>query len=322
MAFTLNDFQNKASILSVHKTLEHYFQDTYSKSELNELFKSKRESANFWKRVFSHLSSHLQYVASKKDEKLDAETVTNYFSYDLIKYVFAYSNLSIGRAKEYFEEKYPYLELLQAIRVSTSQWNEDKLKGNKILEVFSVMEKLPQPFNDNRFKAIPIHTAAIQKGYDYSIWLKNEIGGFMPEDKGSRFSSSFRNNYLDSKYGILIFYNNKPSILVSFLIDNENNLYIQQIQSQIKDRGHYKLGKEWRNEVIHYIESIFPRHKTHIINGADSAKMSYDCYLDDVEESKKPNQDTLERIKLNYDKLRPTYTNNVVKFNLNYRTAA
>ena len=316
MAFTLQDFQNQSTILDVYSKMKPYFRDTCNELEVAEIYKSKEESANFWKRAFSYLTQHLNTNVNN----LSPEQVTDYFNYDLIKYVFAYSNVAIGNAQEYFYKKYPYLELLQAIRISTSQWHGERLKGNKAIEVFNIMERLPSPF-DMRFRAVPVHTASIRKGFDYSTWLQQESGGFNPYDKTIRFDSSFRNNYLDSKYGILIFFKDKPSILISFLIDNENNLYIHQIQSQIKDRGHYKLGAEWREKVISYIETLFPRHNTHIIDGFDSAKMAYDCYCEEVEQEFKPDPDTIKRIEKSYNELRPAYRNSIQAFGLNYRSA-
>lgn len=322
MYFTINDFQNEEVVSKLFSDFNIFLPDNYRESaNISEIIQCKQATANFWKRIFSVLINYMENKVSRS--KIKNTDITDFFEYKLIKEVFANSNLGTGDNR-YFYGEFPYLELLQAIRVSNFQWYSKKLSSDKILEIFETLENIESkgaPFSDDRFRAVPVHTAAIKRGFDYSVWLQDEIGGFIPHEETERYSSSFRNNYIDSKYGLLIFFKNKQSILVLFLIDEENNLYIHQIQSQVKDRGHYKLGANWREEVIKYIESLFPDHNTHIIDGKTLSDMVYDSYTSIEDDEYKPSQELLDRIEKNYNELRPTYTSEIQLGNINYRAA-
>lgn len=317
MQFTIKDFQEPSMMKHVHTTLHHLFQSAYRKTEdFIEIASCEQQSGNFWKRVFSIVAYFKEEELGR--DKIEPSDVTDYFSYDLIKHVCAASNLSTGDAQHYFEKQYPYLELLQAIRINASQWYSQNLDPAKVVVIFETMEKLPKPFGDERFRCVPIHTHTYKRGYDYSAWLNQEKGIFKPCGK-QRYSSSFRQIYLDGKFGILIFFKNKPTITISFNIDNNDNIYLHQIQSHVKARGLYRLGENWQQKTLDYVCTLFPNHKLNIIDGEFLSNMVKNSYSKDCAENDLPSKSELLKIQRTYDQLRPEFQKEFIIGDVKYR---
>lgn len=187
--------------------------------------------------------------------------------------------------------------------------------SNKVYGIFKRLTNLKQPFDDGRFRAIPIYVnQTIEKGMDRSKYLRNEKGSinrsYVKDDVTkeityTRSSDGYYSNYLDAKVGVIFYFKDLPSILVSFNFDTQGNIFIHQIQCQIKDRGHYKLGSNWKEQVIQYMKDMFDGYDLHLISGDTIANLTYESYGHKDPEYFKPNAETLARIAKNYDDLLP-----------------
>ena len=148
-----------------------------------------------------------------------------------------------------------------------------------------------------------------------SNWLLKEKGTLfhnITTNQVERTDNCYNTIFLDTKLAILIFFKNLPSITVSFYFDNNKNIYVQQIQSQRKDRGHYKLKGNWRNEVLNYIISLFPNYNVNLITGESVQSILIKQY----KKSKRTiSQKKLDFINGIYDNILNTHYKNIVNFN-------
>jgi hypothetical protein len=317
MQYTISDFQNTEAMQYIHETFHHLFLGAYRKDEnFSIISKCDQQSGDFWNRFFSIIAYLQEEEIGTKD--IEPNDVTKFFSYDLIKLAYASSGLSEGDAQYYFEKEYPYLEFLQAVRITASQWYSQKLPPREAVKIFERIVDLPKPFGDEKFRCVPIHTHTYKKGWNYSPWLEKETGNVNSSTR-ERFSSPFRNIYLDGKIGILIFYKNKPNFTISFNIDANKNIYIHQIQSHLKARALYLLGENWQEKALDYICSIFPDYTANIIDGkylSDSVKNSYS---NDADKDDLPSNEMLSKIKLSYNNLRTEYQKTCFVGDVKYR---
>lgn len=202
----------------------------------------------------------------------------NKFSKEFIYKVFTYSDKIIDSfLLSFLTKKFVYISLIKAIKISPFQWydNDNMLSNDLTLNIFNRLLNLTTPFNDERFFVEPIHAECLRGGINRSEWLNNKTGEYLSyfNEKDEKIEykaeSAYGTTFIDAKFGIIIFFKNKPSIKVSFNIDNDKNIYIHQIQATKKDRGHYKIKGNWRIEVIKYIKSIFNDFNINIISVDD-----------------------------------------------------
>lgn len=286
----------------IKKIFDKFFHDF----KLDEIIGKPNKETDFVLNFFSHCVL-IKYQNSPIDDNLGyaCDFIKNNFSYDFVKYL-------LLNSKEYFSSNflhivsytYPLLSLIQDISLTPWQWYLEEIESKVVSDVFSVLEK-PKPFFDSRFEVMPISSYSYQ-GFNSSNWLANKKGSLSKDfDKDLNFigykrdKSSYRNIYIDAKIGFVFYFKDLPSIVTSFSFDNKNNLYIHQIQSQNKDRGHYKLGSDWRKVIIKYIAESFPNFNIFLIDGKCAANMVKSSYMNssDVDDS------TLDRITFTYDSL-------------------
>jgi hypothetical protein len=319
-------------------TLEKAFCDIYTTkffNKVNELFYNedykiesilscKTERANFWlfvtKEFYENFRSREQKTVSFN--KIDFSPLKENFSEEFIEYIFTYSTQYLGCD---FERKIkviaPYIPLIESIRLSPWQWYYgDDISKNDIELIYKKLKNLKNPFDD-RFTAHPIHAESIKKGFNRSEWLKDCKGGinnYLNQETGilelERDESAYNTIFIDAKIGIVIYYKNLPSITISFNVDSERNLYVHQIQSQLKDRGHYKVKGDWRVESLNYLKSIFPEFKIHLISGDNISNFIENSYKENP-----PKKSILDRIKNNYDSILPVFKEYKKISNIQYR---
>lgn len=292
------DFQNKEKINRIYSNYSSSLYFDYS-DKIDKIHLSKTESAHFWMDFLDSFSS-----------KLSKLNIEEHISFDFLALVFNYNkNLFCNVKFEFIFKKYPYLILFNKIRLSNFQWYYSKQSNSSRLDLFYKLINLPTPFNDSRFSIEPIYTDCIQRGLNHSEWSSKRKGGliknFNPETNEvyySQWSSSYRAFYLDAKLGLAIYFKNKPSIIVSFNLGKNKTLFLHQIQCLKKDRGHYKLGKDWSNEVIKYLKSVFFDYKIHIISGKNAVNFIKEIYsMSKNNESFCPDEDSYLRIQNFYD---------------------
>lgn len=293
-----SDFQNKEKI---HNILDKYSTHLYYdySNKINKIHLSKKECSHFWIDFIETFSSHLSKLNIEKR-----------ISFDFLALIFNYNEKSFCNIKfKFIFKKYPYLVLLNKIKLSNFQWYYSNQNNSSRLDLFYKLINLPTPFNDSRFSIEPIYTDCIQRGLNHSLWSSKRQGGliknFNPDTNEvyySEWSSSYRAFYLDAKLGLAIYFKNKPSIIVSFNLGKNKTLFLHQIQCLKKDRGHYKLGKDWSNEVIKYLKSVFFDYKIHIISGKDAVNFIKEIYSTSKNsESYCPDEDSYLRIQNFYD---------------------
>lgn len=293
-----SDFQNKHKIQEIYSKYGDSLYHDYS-NKINTLHLSKKEAAHFWMDFFDTFSYQIR--------KLDIE---KHISFDFLVLLFNYNeNLFCKFKFDFIFEQYPYLALIDKIKLSNFQWYYSNQNPSSRLDLFYKLINLPTPFNDDRFSIEPIYTDCEKRGLNHSEWSTKKEGGLVkninPETNEifySKWSSSYRSFYLDAKLGLAIYFKNKPSIIISFNLGKNKTLFIHQIQCQKKDRGHYKLGKNWQFKVIKYLKSVFSDYNLHIISGESAINFIKDIYsLSNNNESFSPSNESYLRIENFYD---------------------
>tara|TARA_Y100001960_G_scaffold119032_1_gene127458 strand:- start:1274 stop:2011 length:738 start_codon:yes stop_codon:yes gene_type:complete len=109
--------------------------------------------------------------------------------------------------------------------------------------------------------------------------------------------------YVDASFSFIFKYKNRPALYVSFLFDNDKNLYIRQIQGFPNSSLHNKLGTNWKESAIYYVVKNFKTLKNvYLIEEdaiVDAVKTLYrNCYYEELHDP------IMDRIKLNYETLR------------------
>lgn len=61
--------------------------------------------------------------------------------------------------------------------MSSFQWYNERLIDYSITrDVYNALKELKTPFNDDRFKALPIYSNSNKSGYSRAEWFKKESG--------------------------------------------------------------------------------------------------------------------------------------------------
>lgn len=301
---TINDIHKEENIKKYHEGI-------YSDMLLEDVLSDKQKQIDLFTDVLGKIISKKM----RKDGYYDNDDIFNPYkkiieyirlniSYELLSYTLIntdhYLNTSV---REAIFKAYPYLELINEISLTPWQWYAEDKNKELTEKMFNILTNLPK-FKDDRFVVDPI-CAANCMGFNNSPWLKKYKGGYYKDinvDTGEvtfkKYDSAYRNIYIDGKVGIVLFFENKPSITVSFAFDNSNNIYIHQIQAQLKDRGHYKLGDEWRKEVIDYVKNVFKNSNLYLVDGKDLSQMVSSMYVES-----KMSEETKKQIEKTYNEL-------------------
>lgn len=230
--------------------------------------------------------------------------------------------------EEILSKLYPEIDFLLNIKntprhIFNHQNDEESNKAS--FKIYEKIMNLPTPFSDQRFRALPLYTSKYnKKGLDRSVFLNNEKGipyrhlnlktnEITIKDTESGYNSFF----MDSRIGVVFYFKDKASMLVSFNFDTENNIYIRQIQCMKKDRGHYKIKGDWKMAIIDYVKSLFPEHNILLISGKDSIENLIDNYKKDSIFF--PTKITQERVKNIYDNLYSANNNSITKREVDYK---
>lgn len=306
------DFQKKSTIDLYSKYVK-----TKNITNFKNILIDKTVAANFWIEFLNVFSE--MFIRNKQQlvcrSGIDYSTTKKCATFAFLKKVVAYSTEYIGRdIKDCFYTHYETLEYVEAVSHSTLQTIDEHSDKDISFDISSKILNAPIPFNDKRFKVLPMHSNS-KEGLNRSNWLLKEKGTLfhnITTNQVERTDNCYNTIFLDTKLAILIFFKNLPSITVSFYFDNNKNIYVQQIQSQRKDRGHYKLKGNWRNEVLNYIISLFPNYNVNLITGESVQSILIKQY----KKSKRTiSQKKLDFINGIYDNILNTHYKNIVNFN-------
>lgn len=331
---TLEKYNNHKYISDIYTKVENHFGiDEKEIGSLDEVLSCKHKKANLF---ITFIVGHISYFKNKEQEEkrinsynVDYSALKEEYSVDVLQRILIdltqYVSLDAERVIASFN---PYFKLIETIRLTPWQWyNENEISSTLVENLYLRLTNLKIPFGDNRFKALPVHVDCYRKGNNRSEWLRNENGGintYFDEKTNSAYQyrdkTCYNGIFIDAKIGIVIFFKDKPSITISFNFDNDKNIYIHQIQSQPKDRGHYKIKGSWKVECIKYLQDVFPEFKLHLISGEDISKMVLDGYKSDtMPECMKVDNTTILRIKESYNNLMSHCKQWVTKGDLKYR---
>lgn len=307
--FGINDFDNPETLGKILEILKDDFDFRNQPKTVKDILFSIEKTANFWIAVLDSAYRSLEdkYSSSQKEDRINH--FKRLFSFELLKVVLIASKQYISSSVENFiEEAYPRLSLIRATNLTSWHAFYESTTIEQRTRLFDTLNNLPDPFGDSRFTAVPVHTNCIGRGHAHSPWLHDIEGHFQTlwnEEKKCRevtkLKSAYQYFYLDAKVGVLFLFNNRPSITLSFNVDKYNNVYVHQIQSKQKDRGHYKLGENWRLLVLDYVKQLFPRSKVYLIGGEQAAKDTYATYGSDTPLEFRPTPSELERIAETYN---------------------
>lgn len=291
---------------------------------------SLKSKAKFWLKIIEEQYHAFRSKAQKHCSfyNIDFTPLAERFSPCFIAFIIAHCDSYIHRDLEnLFHKVEPMLKLVDNIRLSEWQWySKGDIEPLEVESIYNKLSNLPQPFDDSRFSAYPIHCDCYQKGRNRSEWLRDKKGAIskyydreLRKVYVERDETAYAGIFLDAKLGIIIYFKDLPSITISFNVDGYKNLYIHQIQATKKDRGHYKLKGDWRLHALNYLKSIFPEYTMHLLSGDNISKLVLGGYSEDSPEDFKPSQTCLKRIKETYDSLLPEFNNFFSLSGMKYR---
>lgn len=283
MFYSINEFYSKETILKCSKFVD-----------LDIDFDNKQFYPNFWVK-FLNVFVPVAYSKNKK--------INDYFEDAFVYKACAESNQHIDfLTAKLINESYPFFSLINDIRLSSWHWYFEENKSIEVKsDIFYRLTHLPTPFNDSRFEAQPV-ACSFRRGFCDAPWLHDKEGAFVKDFENNsilRASSADNSLFLDAKLAICLFFQNKPSILISFNVNENKQIFIHQIQAQLKDRGHYKLGNDWRSKALDYVKSVFNDYEFYMLDSKhiiDLVLSNYTGY-----ENFKPNEDTIQRIVNEYN---------------------
>ena len=308
LQFNSTDFQSQDSMNAMTDKLG---QDSYLLEDLkvNPLKSAANvhDAGEFWLFIVVYIS---KLIKNKYKTKLErTEAISRIFSYDFLKLVFIHSSSYIDSNLRWdIHSAYPKLQLTHAIKQTAHQAYHEQPSSDLFLKVFDTLDSIKFPFNDARFSVEAIHTDCSVQGLTHSDWLINLAGGYKRHwckdsktKKLFKVDCMYRAIYMDAKLGLLFFFKNKPCFHVSFNFDSKGNIFIHQIQAELKGRGHYTLGTTWRTQVIKFVSNLFPEKNIYLIDGDNAVKNVINSYGHDTEEFIKPDKETQNHIAQSYN---------------------
>jgi len=332
---TIKKYNDPKYISDIHDKLKKHYSFNEKKLEsIEEVLSCKHIKANLFVTFVTcvleqHKDTEKRTNRNLSSNDVDYSEFKDVFELEFLETILIDSNKYISMdTEDILQKMHPYLKLVDVIKCTPWQWYcENETDSLIIGEIYKTLTNLKTPFGDDRFRALPIHVNCYQKGNNRSEWLRDEIGAintYYDREKEETYQVRDEECYysivLDAKIGIVLFFKDKPSITISFNFDENKNIYIHQIQSQAKDRGHYKIKGDWKEGCINYLKELFPDFKLHLISGEDISKLVADGYKSpQMPECMIVKDSTLSRIKHNYAQLIPKHHNWVNKCGIQYR---
>lgn len=266
--------------------------------------------ANYWVLVVHRTLNALERTYDRRDERPLRDTqFKSLFSEALLQWVMLNSTVYINSTfEDMVERTHPKLSLIKAISLASWQAYMERMPVTEQTALANVLNALPAPFEDARFSVVPMHTNSYRRGHCHSPWLRDIEGHYVHRwDPATHSRVLFKLHrasdslFMDAKLGLLFLFQGKPSISVSFHVDQSGHVFIHQVQAKIKDRGHYKLGEQWRTRVIDYMRHIFQGRTLYLIHGEDAANDVSSAYGDVEQEVMRPSTQDLAHIRSVYN---------------------
>lgn len=313
--FTAQCFDNEAKIKQFYPLVKDYYdtpQESYPSVE--KILQTPSAKADFWVDLISRLNSKIRASYFSREEHTEEsyhQAWKKIYSSGFIYKVSTWrSNSDFNFCSQTIQSIYPYTDLIESVRIMSRGHNIETSMTQAGADTIARIENLLKPFEDERFRAEPMHTRCNPRGYCHSLWLKKEKGHYhrsindeLDTVEISQCKSPCGNIFMDAPVGILFFFKDRPCFYTSFSISHDRKLFIHQIQSVIKGRGHYHLSN-WRQDVIEYLKEIFFDFEVYIITPENAVSLCVSSYCDDAPDYFKPNQETLSRIRESYAALR------------------
>ncbi len=280
-------------------SLDHFYcKDTINKYSKYVDFKIDFEEpnvyANFWANFILFLVREVNRTNNDLKNYLDPKLACKAYA-EKLGVLDSETALTLSK-------NFPLFTFMNDIRLSSWRWYYECSNNSEfVLETFDRFSNLPTPFADSRFEAAPV-SCSHRRGFCDSPWLKDKEGAWVKDFKNStifRDVSADKSLFLDAKLAICLFFQNKPSIIVSFNMNKNKQIFIHQIQAQLKDRGHYKLGENWKFKALEYVKSVFHDFEFYMLDSQHIVDLVNSNYTD--YEEFKPNEETIQRIHKEYN---------------------
>lgn len=309
---SLNDFEK---INNLYRDIKNFTTLSFEVDDINNSFGLR---VNIVATFINNIISHIKY---KKNFEEHSKILRSIFSEDVICFLVINSDVRI-EDRRFLSNIFNKLSIIESVRLSSWQVYYESLDKSNISYIFNKLDNLTRPFNDDRFRAIPISTSGYKKGLGNLESLKKEKGSINRYFENNqiileRDDSAYKSIYLDAKIGILFLFKDLPSMIVSFNVCENKNIYIHQIQCCLKDRGHYKL-KNWKYDCINYIKDLFKESDVFILSGEDAINSIVDSYKKIEIKEMLPSESLLSRIKSNYDEMYNLSSYKIEKSNIKY----
>mgnify|MGYP001169072005 CR=1 FL=1 len=261
------------------------------------------------------------------DIKPDFNIILNEFSYELIDLLPFYSNSEFPKCFYHHpieEKKYHKFKTLKKNIISLTQvcFNE-KQSIDLTIDIYYKLKNIynQSAFNDNRFTTFPVCcNENLTHGKNASEWMIPKHGGFVKQINKEKTAVNiisveiaYYNFMLDARLGIYFYFKNKPCFWITFNFDNNKNIYINQIQSALKGRGHYRLKGIWQKHVINFLQELFVDYNFFIISPNSVIDIVKSYYTENSPDFFRPSKETLNRIHNKYQQL----NDNQLKINKN-----
>lgn len=344
--FSIQDFKNYSNFISLLKDNKnlikqnsHLFTDVnFSDLEKNLTERAKTINALIdakYNKIYKELNKDNQsknLLDSLSNQiKPNLDNILKEFSFDLIDLLPFYSN---GQFPKSFyhnsteEKKYHKFKTLKKNIISLTQvcFNE-KQNINLSIDIYNKLKSTynKNAFNDHRFTTFPVCCSEnLTHGKNSTEWLFHKHGGFVKQINKEKTAvniitaeSAYYNFMLDARLGIYFYFKNKPCFWISFNFDNNKNIYINQIQSALKGRGHYRLKGIWQKHVIKFLQDLFFDYQLFIISPDCIIDIVKSYYTDNSPIFFRPSEKTLKRIHNKYRQLQNSQ-HIIKKGNINY----
>lgn len=258
----------------------NFYNSDFVKSRILSLFNKDITSEEIFNSPKLLNRFYLNIITSVHESQKRNENIENYAFFDKIPfetiknilfYSSVYSNYVDRDFERFIYSKYPELQIINALSMSAWQVFDDHLNESNLNNFYDKMTSLKNPL-DERFSIYPTFTTGCPRGYNEGSWFKKLAGkkDSKPDQEGQIHGHS--KFWLDSKLGFVIYFKNKPSIIVSFQVLNDT-IFINQIQSVKKDRGHYKIKGNWREFIVNYITEHFEVPNVNLVSAYTAKKV-------------------------------------------------
>lgn len=263
--------------------------------------------------VYNFYFDILDVMCGVEKVKQDPKLIKKYFSKSDILKIAIDSDRYVGSKIETVATVVaPEYCFYDSIRLSSWHFDgSDSLGYEECDNIYKIIHEMQTPDNDERFRVRPVYTKAFGfnsrfvGGLTDRDCLKGEKVGFKKDLDGNivRKDNDESRVFIDGKIGLMFYFKDMPSILVSFNFDDKKNLYIQQIQAQHKSRGHYKLGDNWRSKIVDLIKQSFPEYSVNLVSGEEIVKRLLEQYKNAGDDAIPPKDSVLSRVEKEYDKI-------------------